>query len=231
MLRVSKLLGMKTHLGLLWLALAVLIPGLPARGDLVIGNLPGNDGGSLAGFEQSVGYSIGFTVGANPFTVDSARFRLNTATGNGGNAFLNIRTDQAGNPSNTSVLAFNAQAIAANVAATYTFTPTNSVTLAANTTYWLTITNDLSAPDGLVLLANSPSVNPTGTLATFFGLRSGLVNDQSTDIGGLFSVPSFELNGTASVPEPGSTAVLVALCALATLPRMWQRRIACDLRS
>lgn len=79
----------------------------------------------------------------------------------------------------------------------------------------------MSAPNGLIVGANGPSLLPNGPYASFDsnnGIRSGLANDQSTDVSGFVSTPTFAIHGSiAAVPEPTSIALVGFACSLVAL--------------
>lgn len=175
-----------------------------SQADVIIGNLPGNDGVQFV-FDSASALSVGFTVGASPITLTSVDFRLETQ-GTSGNATLEIRNDNSGNPETTGFFFFNSQLVNTGAVSQYSFTSAVAPFLAANTTYWLTLGTPLNLPNALRVSASDPSVLPTGAHAVFFGLRTG-DPDAQTMIPSIppFSVPSFQINGTVSsvaVPEP-----------------------------
>jgi len=177
-----------------------------SRADVIIGNLPGNDGVQFV-FDSASALSVGFTVGSNAITLTSVDFRLETQ-GTSGNATLEIRNDIGGTPASTGFHAFDSEFVSNGSVSTYSFSSAANPLLAANTTYWLTLGTPLTFAGGnaLRVSANDPSVSPAGAHAVFFGLRTGDPDDQTT-IPSIppFSVPSFQINGTVSsvaVPEP-----------------------------
>lgn len=182
--------------------------------DVIIGNLPGNDGVQFV-FDSASALSVGFTVGSNPITLTSVDFRLE-AQGASGDATLEIRNDFSGAPESTAFHVFDSELVAAGSVFKYSFTSAVNPVLSANTTYWLTLGTPLTFLGGSALRvsANDPSISPTGAHATFFGLRTGDPNDQTT-IPSIppFSVPSIQINGTVSsvaVPEPPLLYLLLA---------------------
>ncbi len=188
--------------------LAFLIHAPVGRCDLILGNMSGgfNDSGAIAAFESSVGYSIGFTVGATPITISSVDFRLRTNM-SPGLATLELRSDASGNPNSTALATFGNQTVGTGFS-TINFTPTGVMQLTASTKYWFTLGTQITAPDGLIVGANNTSIAPTGPLATFDGLRSGFFNNQNFDPTQApvnANIPTFAINGTiTAVPEPSS---------------------------
>lgn len=220
-IRSIRLLISSRSLHLAALFFVSVIYGSIGRCDLILGNLASssNDNGALAGFESSVAYSIGFTVGANPLTLTSVDLRLRSNT-DPGLATLQLRSDVGGNPASTALSSFGNQNVTSSFG-TISFSPTGTVSLSAGTKYWLTIGTLMSAPNGLIVGANGPSLLPTGPYASFDsnnGIRSGLANDQSTDVSGFVSTPTFAINGSiTAVPEPTSIALVGFACSLVAL--------------
>ncbi len=192
--------------------------GSTGRCDLILGNLASssNDNGALAAFESSIAYSIGFTVGATPLTLSSVDIRLRSST-DPGFATLELRSDVGGNPASTALSTFGNQFVTSSFG-TVTFSPSGAVSLSAGTKYWLTFGTLIAAPNGLVIGANDPSLLPTGLHASFDannGIRFGSPNNQSNDVSGLVSTPTFAINGSiAAVPEPGSIALVTLASGL-----------------
>lgn len=199
------------------LLLAPLTHAAPARAALVLGTLTqaANDNGALAAFDSTGAYSIGFNINGSPVTLTSVDLRLK-ANISSGLATLELRNDVAGNPAATAFASFASQTVSAAGFSTFNFTPLTTMDLAANTTYWLTISTTMTSPNGLILAANDPSLTPTGPLATYAGLRTGFPNNQSIDITGLFDTPTFAINGAVTaVPEPSSILLLSLTIPLA----------------
>ena len=202
----SRALGRVFFFSIAFLAILVQTP--QGRCDLVLGNMAGgfNDSGLLASFESSGGYSIGFTVGATPITITSVDLRLRTET-SPGLATLELRNDVSGNPSSSALAFFGNQTVGTGFS-TINFTPTGAMQLTASTKYWFTIGTQLSSSELLVVGSNITSIAPTGPLASFEGIRTGTINNQSIDPTlppFNANTPTFAINGTiTAVPEPSS---------------------------
>lgn len=103
---------------------------------------------------------------------------------------MNIESDAGGQPSGSSILSFSDVSRTDEIPATYTFSPESVVRLAANTTYWLTVTSSDSVDWYHSSLVNSESAD----------LLSGLYNDSGSWSN---TVEHFGLHVDATaVPEP-----------------------------
>ncbi len=106
----------------------------------------------------------------------------------------------------------------------YTFNAQSNALLLANTTYWLTLTPSPANTTNLVVASNSASITPTSptNLATYVGVRLSDGVAPPIEPPG-FNAPSFEINGSTSVPEPTSLGTIGLLAAGAVLRRLRQR--------
>lgn len=219
-------------LRLLAIRMALVLPVFASsyvEADVIIGNLPGNDGLTFF-FDSSSALSVGFTIGDNSITVSSIDFRLEAqSTSGSGVATLELRNNVGVNPSDVGFAFFNSQVISTGSVSQYSFIPIGTPVLAANTTYWLTLGTDLNGPTsdgaaGLKVKVNDPSVTPTGPYAAFAGLRTGEPDHQTVALVGppFETVPSFQINGNVNataVPEPSSVLWLTVAFALLFLAR------------
>ena len=231
---------MSYFLRLLAIRMALVLPVFASsyvEADVIIGNLPGNDGLTFF-FDSSSALSVGFTIGDKSITVSSIDFRLEAQAKSGGAATLELRNNVSGNPSDFGFAFFNSQVIAKDVISQYSFIPIGTPVLAANTTYWLTLGTDLNGPTsdgaaGLKVKVNDPSVTPTGLYAAYAGLRTGEPDHQTVALVGppIETVPSFQINGNVNataVPEPSHVLWLTVAFALLFLARKGTcRRVQC----
>lgn len=191
---------------------------LPSQAAVVIGNMPANDEASTSINSSTFQKAMVFTMGNQAFTVDNVVLRLssyNTATDV---ARLGFFLDVGGgsNTGSQEGSFLQAPVSASDDAGDFTFTPAGSLTLAANTRYWLLL--DASAGDFL-WRASNPAVSPVGSGAAFdfgrFSTTNGATYTNSTFLN------SFQINGTV-VPEP-SSALLFGLGTIGLAVR--RRRI------
>ena len=97
--------------------------------------------------------------------------------------------------------------------------------LLANSKYWLTITTTIPNPNALLVAADSTLTPPTGSFATFLGLRF----DDGVSITNLDSleVPSFQVNGvvgSVAVSEPAYLPLMILVGGVIFL----LRRMTCS---
>ncbi len=170
-------------------------------GAVIIGNLSGNSA-SVHSFDSTSTMSLGVTIGTTSVTLTSVSLRLR-AQDLSGVAGLVIYDDLSGNPGITPLADLGTQTVFAGAFSDYFFAPVTQPLLLANSKYWLTITTMISHPNALLVAADSTLTPPTGSFATFLGLRfndgDSITNLDSSQI------PSFQLNGvvgSVAVSEP-----------------------------
>jgi hypothetical protein len=176
---------------------------LPAA--VIIGNLSGNSA-SVHSFDSASTMSLGVTIGASSVTLSSVSLRLR-AQELSGEAGLSIYHDDSGNPGTTLLADLGTQTVSGGLFSDYLFAPGTQPLLLANSKYWLTITTTITTtplnPNALLVAADSTLTPPTGSYATFLGLRFDdgvlITNLDSSEI------PSFQVNGvvgSVAVSEP-----------------------------
>lgn len=195
---LARLLVRATGGSVLLATLALLSPHTHA--EVLIGNLPSNDGFSTLVRVNQFQKAVVFTIGDDDFAVDDVILRLsnyNTATDVAQVGFF--LDDGFGTNIGSQVGSFLlAPASSSNTATDFIFTPVGSLNLVAHTRYWLLV--DASASE-FNWNSSVPGLIPTGTDATSDFYRN------STDDGFTYvdstTLNSFQING-AAVPEPST---------------------------
>ena len=200
----------------------------PVHASTIIGNLPAaNDSSSTQIGYNSVGTitatsvkALAFTMGTNNFNLTSAVLRLECGTVPNANCSdlqsisLGIYSNGASQPG--SLLGSFTYAFSLPLTtswASYTFTPATALTLTQGGTYWLVL-NDVINPqetnDALSWSGASPNVTPTGSGATYAGVR--ISSDNGATWGSASVINNFELDGTnlggSLTPEPATFALI-----------------------
>ncbi len=210
-----------------YVLLGILILSLPSvKGDIILGNISEsttNASGLQIGINGTSGsrnWAMSFIVGNTSVDLGSIDLPLNLETdpGASGIPILQIRGDDAanGHPDDNVLVAFNIPAEQTGIQL-YSFSPTSSYTLAANTTYWLFLSED----DNLQRFTwryESPGITPSGDFATYGATRE--LRDGSAWLAKT-TIFNFQINDvTAAVPEPATYAsFLVTLAGI-----FWVRR-------
>jgi hypothetical protein len=158
-------------------ASACLGPASLVAADVIISNLPGNDGTSTflnapAGGANGGGVhdskAAGFTMPAgDPWTLDFVTLRLHffdTASV----PMVQIYSNVNNNPG-TLIQTLTAPPFTVTTDQ-FDFTPATPLTLAGGETYWIVVWNNASGLNSFRWMANTPSVAPTG-IATNAGYR------------------------------------------------------------
>ncbi len=193
-------------------ALAAVVLATPAAmADVIISNLPGNDGtstfmnappGGSNGGGVHDSKAAGFTMPAGlGYTLDFVTLRLeyfSTASVPVVQLYSNVG-GQLGVPLHT--LSNPAIVVGTD---NFTFTPTSQVDLNANETYWLLVWNNASVANSFRWLASAPALAPTG-LATSAGYRFS--NGPPPPTGNSTTQNTYSINATI-VPSPGAWVVV-----------------------
>jgi hypothetical protein len=196
--------------------LIALAAATPARADMIIGSLPGDNSVSLTpGVGDS--YAEGFTM-TSSFQLTSATLRLNVPSGKTPTFFL-MSSDASGKPS-TTLFTFTNPTFGSGTQ-NYAFTPPSPFTLTAGTTYWLAWLGT-AATGNTEWFGNG---TPTGTGATSAGaLRNNGSFPPTT--ASIFML-SYQIDGTplaVGVPAPPTLLlglVGVRVAGVARLRRFW----------
>ena len=203
-------------LTILGLALAVTA----ANAEVIIGNLPSNDGTQAAGVSTLRMKALGFTMGGSNYFLQSITLRLAfTASWVDNNPVVTLRAAGANatTPGEVIETLSGPGGYSANTVGDFTFNSVANTELLANTLYYVHVAGSPNATvtTGLDWKASSPAVTPTGPGAThtssLFTSNGGTTHTNSSILN------SYEINANP-VPEPGTIAAL-GLGALVLLRR------------
>ena len=199
---------------------------LPARADIVFGNLASfnNDSGPASNISSAGGKAIGFTMGDTAYEITGVSLRLAFAGDNGQDVpKITIWTNASDTPGTQIGDAFLNPALNPNPA-TYSFTPAGTITLEANTGYFLVLQNG-TATASFDWLNGSPTVTPTGIAGTAIG-RYGS-DSPSSYADSTSNYNWFQIDGViaSTIPEPSTYAALLGTGVLGWVAvRRRQRR-------
>jgi hypothetical protein len=215
------------------LVLALLnLPEAGAGSITVIGNASQTSAGTLtavASLGGSYAKAVGFTMGPQPYTLDSVTLRLAVQPGSISTLSVSLFGGSAADPSGPALVGFGTPTIP-TLAGNVTFLPTAPLVLQANRTYWLEVSGQSDTLNGIVWYASTPGIKPTG-VATSLGARftNQLVSLESlatSSVMNTFQVTGSPLVSPAAVPEPPGL-VPAAFSVLAGLLlacwRLWHR--------
>ena len=193
------------------LALALILTASAAQAAIIIGNLPTAITPVGSNINTTEEKAAVFTMGSQAYTVDSVILTLSgykTATDV---AQVGFFLEGANNltPGAQVGSFLTAPSSSSDAQANFTFLPSGSLTLQANTKYWLLVDGGAGA---FQWMGSFPSVTPSGTAATFN------FSKVSTSVSTTPLHNSFQINGTqvTAVPEPGTflPAALLVMGAL-----------------
>lgn len=234
----------------LLLALGAFTLGLsvaPARADIIFGNLAAytNDNGQsgagsvISGATNTVnlysGKAIGFTLGSNAYTLTSVTLRLDNVTGATDAPSISIYTNNGSNLPGVQVGSYltNPGIFNGGTNSNYVFTPSGTITFAANTSYFLVVQQLTSGVVGgtdvsFNWLNGSPTVVPTG-IATGNIARTTSSSVVSPNPSG-WTLNSgaynwFQIDGVTAVPEPSTYGIAFGVVLLGLIV-MRRRRVA-----
>lgn len=205
--------------GVWWVGMVcgALLCGAPeVRAAIILGNLPPTNDLGNSNLSSGARKAVSFTMGPQDATLDSVNLRLDY---NGGTPVLELRNDTGGADPGGSVLASFTTPGSLSGIQTYTFLPTGSYTLLAGQKYWLYAYGSAGT---VQWKASSPSLTPSGSLATYGAYRGS--SDGGLSWNASSTLNTFQLNGTlVPVPEPASL-VLMGLGSVAAWGASRRRR-------
>lgn len=173
---------------------------------------------TLSGPTGGAGKAVGFTMGAQAFTLDSVDIRLVTGATPPSAAQMNFGIylgNNSGITSSSASAVFNDPTLTASTTANYNLTLATPFTLQANTTYWFTAYTTDASTGSLGWAFNtagqdattSGGVTITTTEGRFFQAGNTVTNP--TTWGGTSTTyNALRINATA-VPEPSSAVMLL----------------------
>jgi hypothetical protein len=189
------------------IALLCTVWSFPAAADVLISNMPGNDGtGTLLNGDSSTvdnSKAAGLIMPAGlDYSLDDVVLRLEIQDA-ANNPVIQIWSNSGGTPG-TSLMTLTNPTFTIGVIANYSFTPPSQFTLAAGQTYWIVIYNDSPGADSFEWYANSPAITPTG-IATSAGYLYSTGPPPPTASSSYYN--SYEVNGTTVPVELQSFSV------------------------
>ncbi len=206
----------------LWSTIScVLFSGLAAgaRADVIISNLPGDDGNSTFinaplggnnGGASEDSKAAGFLMPAGTdYTLDSVNLRLDFFDTDSV-PVVALYNDSAGAPGTLlTTLTDPAISVGTN---TFSFTPSSAFTLNAGSAYWVVVSNNAAIADSFRwLTSTTPGITPTGIAASTGYIFAFSPPPPSGPLDTTFQ-NSYSVIGTAvAVPEPGSMAMLLGM--------------------
>lgn len=185
------------------LLVALLSSPLLHAQETLLSNLPSNDGGY--GYVNSSTFrAVSFTTSGTTFNITSATMRLVNYTTPADTAQLSFRADDNDAPSQIILASLQSPTSGSDAFGNFTFTATSTITLAANTKYWMVITSP-DAGDPFAWARSEEVVTPTGVFT--FGIQAISYNSGTNWQQGSNGPHSFSIEGTA-VPEPATILFL-----------------------
>lgn len=214
-----------------------------SQGAIIIGNLAAyntTDTGTTTGINYSPGNgtttfpgygskAVSFTMGSTAYTVDSVVLRLTDVGASGTDApTVSIYQANGGGtaPSATLIGSFINPTFTSTASTNYTFNASGLITLAAGTTYFLTVQQLITTgPDYGFIWDNGGGTANTNTIPTGTGATNGVATFGGGPAATAINSSSsrfnwYQLNGTA-IPEP--SAALLALGGIALVTRRNRR--------
>ena len=185
-------------------AVAMAVVTAQSKAEVLLSNLTGD-------YQQGSGISsqskaAGFLMGDNSFLLDSVELHLVVVSGYSV-PVVSLFDNGVGNEPGNLLVTLNNPAFNYEAAGyTYAFTPGTDFELAANTDYWIVVSNTSVGGAGFVWYRPFPDSLPVGSMATSTGY---LWKYSDMDPWGGSSIPSaYAVNGI--IPEP-ATGILLAL--------------------
>lgn len=160
-----------------------------AIADVVIGNMPGNDGTQSSLLENGRIKAMGFAMQGESFALESVTLRLGIA-GSDADPLVRIFADDSGVPADVLLTLENPASLEAGTES-YEFRAPAPFMLEAGTTYWLVVYN--TGGSSMSWLASSPAELPTGIATHAGSLFSSITGPNPPDINST-TINSYEIS-------------------------------------
>lgn len=141
-----------------------------ASGDVLIGNMPGDDGGRSTFLENGRIKAMGFTAGSESVWLEAVRLRLEI-TGTDVVPLVRVFADADGAPADLLMTLINPMVFGVGIE-NYDFITVSPLLLEAGETYWVVVYN--TGGSSLSWMASSPPVIPEGDAIHAGSLYSSL---------------------------------------------------------
>lgn len=186
-----------------FLLLLTVAPWLQAQ-ETLLSNL-NNENGGYGYVTSSTLRAVSFTTSGTTFNITSATMRLTGYTTPDDTALLTFRVDNDGAPSDTAFATLQAPSSSDDGFSNFVFTATSTITLQADTLYWMVIASPNASPD-FAWVRSDPVVTPTGIFT--FGMQAISYNSGTNWQEGANGPHTFSIQGSA-VPEPAAVLLLI----------------------
>lgn len=201
----------------LLLSPALLLPAQHLNASVVLTNLAFaefnhtiSNGNSIQSISASNawGRGVSFTVGSSDLLLESVSLVLRAVSGSPTPLIILYSNVEGANTIGSEVIATftNPADSITSTFQTYTFTPSGSVTLQADTQYWLTVQAAAGSTELRWAASTSETVTSDGSI-TYTALRGGQNNNPGSWGTPVGNPNAFSISATA-VPEPSAYALL-----------------------
>jgi hypothetical protein len=192
------------------MTVALVAWAIPARADIIVGNLSSNDN-NFSNVGEGLNAAMGFTMNNSSYSLTSAELVLTLQAPASDAPLLQLWSD-VDNAPGAALMTFNNSTLSAGTDQSFTFTPPTAFTLQANTAYFLYLTSETATGAFFQWAGGNPGLQPTGDGAQYSSTTTGVMDN-------------FQLAGNAIVaaPEP-SSFVIVAVALLGGMGLCWIKR-------
>lgn len=191
------------------LGVFICIPGQSIAAVLIGNYTPSNASGTVT-VSTTQQPAVSFVMPSVGYTIDSVKLSLRNYISTADTLAVGFYTDNSGIPGTLVGSLLQNPASASNSTADFTFLPVGTLTLSANTTYWLMARATAGTLGWNVSNTDTPTPRLPVGQATFNVYKVGISSGASYVSGGTVNIPSFTIAAT-SVPEPSEYAIVGAI--------------------